>query len=76
MKLLLTSAGITNLSLANALSEMVGKPMNKASIAFIPTAANVEEGDKHWLINDLDDLRRLRPEMLDIVDISAVPMDI
>lgn len=76
MKLLLTSAGITNKSLANALLEMIDKPINEAVIVFIPTAANVEEGDKDWLIDDLNNLRKLKPKMLDIVDISAIPQDI
>ena len=32
---------------------LTGKPAEELSIAFIPTAANVEEGDKGWLIDDL-----------------------
>lgn len=40
MKLLLTSAGITNDRIASALSELVGKPLNEVKTAFIPTAKN------------------------------------
>jgi dipeptidase E len=38
MKLLLTSAGISNTSIRNALIELLGKPINEASALFIPTA--------------------------------------
>lgn len=39
MKLLLTSAGIKNTSIANALVEMLGKPITEANALVIPTAA-------------------------------------
>ncbi|MBT1706213.1 Type 1 glutamine amidotransferase-like domain-containing protein [Chryseosolibacter indicus] len=38
MKLLLTSAGISNTSIHNALVELLGKPISEASALFIPTA--------------------------------------
>lgn len=38
MKLLLTSAGISNTSIHNALIELLGKPIHEASALFIPTA--------------------------------------
>lgn len=38
MKLLLTSAGISNSSIHNALVELLGKPVSEASALFIPTA--------------------------------------
>ena len=38
MKLLLTSAGISNTSIRNALVELLGKPIAEASALFIPTA--------------------------------------
>ena len=72
MKLLLTSSGITNDSIANALFELVGKKPENTKVAFIPTASNVEVGDKGWLINDLVNLQNRGFEEIDIVDISAV----
>jgi dipeptidase E len=66
MKLLLTSAGINNAKIAGILKEWV----KDIRIAFIPTAANVEEGDKEWLIEDYADCLKLGS--VDIVDISAV----
>jgi dipeptidase E len=38
MKLLLTSAGISNTSIRNALVELLGKPIAEASALFVPTA--------------------------------------
>lgn len=38
MKLLLTSAGISNLSIHNALVGLLGKPIAEASALFVPTA--------------------------------------
>jgi dipeptidase E len=71
MKLLLTSGGITNKSLARALKQMVNGPIRTA---FIPTAANVEDGEKDWLINDLNNFQKMG--RVDIVDISAMPKSI
>ena len=38
MKLLLTSAGISNTSIRNALVDLLGKPIEESSALFIPTA--------------------------------------
>ncbi len=72
MKLLLTSSGITNKSIADALFELVGKKPEDTSLVFIPTASNVEQGDKEWLINDLINLKNLNLKQIEIADISAV----
>lgn len=72
MKLLLTSGGITNASIAKALFELVGKKPEQTKVVFIPTASNVEAGDKSWLINDLVYLQKFGFEEIEIADISAV----
>lgn len=76
MKLLLTSAGITNKSISDALLELTEKPFSELNVAFIPTAANVESGDKFWVIDDLVSLKNLGFKQIDIVDISALLKDI
>ena len=76
MKLLLTSGGITNKSIAKALFNLVGKKPEDASLVFVPTASNVEKGDKDWLINDLINLKNLNLKQIDIADISAVGKEI
>jgi len=75
MKLLLTSAGLSNKSIVKALEELLGKSAQGIKLAFIPTAANVEEGDKGWMIDDLNNFRKAGFEV-DIVDISAIPQKI
>lgn len=75
MKLLLTSAGITNKSINNALLKLNGKPFEESSMVFIPTAANVEPGDKDWLIDDLSRCKDTGIHSIDIVDISAIPRE-
>ena len=76
MKLLLTSGGITNKSIAKALFELVGKKPEETSLVFIPTASNVEKGDKSWLIGDLVNLKNQNFKSISIADISAVPENI
>lgn len=76
MKLLLTSAGLSNKSISNALLELAGKPFSELHLAVIPTAANIEPGDKDWLIDDLVNCKNLGFKSIDIVDISALPKNI
>ncbi len=76
MKLLLTSAGLTNESISRTLLDLAEKPANDLSVVFIPTASNVEMGDKSWLIDDLWNLQKQGFNSLDIVDISALAQEI
>lgn len=73
MKLLLTSSGLKNQSIAKALFDLVGKPASETVIAFIPTSMNVEAGDKDWFIDDLWNIKQQNCKKVDIVDISALP---
>ena len=75
MKLLLTSSGITNQSIKDALVDLVRKTPRSTKIGFISTAANVEEGNKDWFLTQLDDLRRFGYEWIDIIDPSANNVD-
>ncbi len=72
MKLLLTSSGLTNNSIANALFSLTGKKPEETTVVFVPTASNVEIGDKDWLINDLLNLKKQNFKSIEITDISAV----
>lgn len=76
MKLLLTSNGFSNKSIANALIDLAGKPFNQLKLVFIPTAANIEDEDKQWLIEDLENCRKLGFKEIDILDIDALPAEI
>ena len=76
MKLLLTSNGLSNQSIAKALFDLVEKSAAETSIAFIPTAMNVCEEDKGWFINDLANIKKQGCKLVDIVDISALPQEV
>jgi dipeptidase E len=76
MKLLLTSGGLNNASIINALRELVGRDFKEARLAFIPTASNPVPGDKWWLIKDLVKCQELGFKEVDIVEIAAIPQNI
>jgi dipeptidase E len=76
MKLLLTSSGIRNESLATALLTLVGMPPQDIKVAVIPTALNTEPGDKGWFFAHMTRLHKLGVGQIDIVDISALPKDL
>lgn len=76
MKLLLTSGGLENQGMINALRELLGKDFKDAKLVFIPTAANMEEGDKWWLIKDLEKCKEIGFQEVDIVDIAAVSKEV
>lgn len=72
MKLLLTSGGIKNRTIAKTLFDLAGRKPADTSLVFIPTASNVEKGDKSWLIDDLVNLKKQGFKSIEITDISAV----
>lgn len=76
MKLLLTSGGLRNKTLVNEFLQLVNKPASQIKVAFIPTALNVETGDKGWVIDQLIRLREAGVGQIDIVDIAATSKDI
>ncbi|MFH1650371.1 MAG: Type 1 glutamine amidotransferase-like domain-containing protein [Candidatus Woesearchaeota archaeon] len=70
MKLLLTSNGLTNKSIVNALKEMAGEELR---FAFIPTGANTVTEEKNWVLLNLLECSQLGET--DIVDFSALPKE-
>jgi len=76
MRLLLTSAGIVNDTIAKALFDMAGKKPADLKVAFIPTAANVEEGNKvDWFFRQYEDLRRIGIIWIDMIDFADMDVD-
>lgn len=59
MKLLLTSNGISNPSIAQALLELLNKTLGETTVVFVPTASTIETGDKKWVIDDLWKIKAL-----------------
>jgi len=76
MKLLLTSAGLSNKSISDSLFSLINKKPEETSLVFVPTASNVEKGDKGWLIADLINLKKQGFKTIEITDISAVGEEI
>jgi dipeptidase E len=78
MKLLLTSAGISNISIHNALVELLGKPIAEASALFIPTAiyaiANGAEISRKVICGSLGDpFCELGWKSLGVLELTALP---
>ncbi len=74
MNLLLTSAGITNESIKSAFLELAPKKLSECIVAFIPTAANVEE-DKSWMEEDIEDFKKAGVKEVIMVDIENLKKD-
>jgi dipeptidase E len=71
--MLLTSAGIRNEILRSALTDLVGKPLEQASVVFIPTASVAAAGDHGWFVEDLTRLHGLGWRELDILELNGLP---
>ena len=73
MKLLLTSAGLSNQTLRQALHDLLEKPFAAANIVYVPTASHAESGDHGWFIEDLNRLHGLGWRELDILELNGLP---
>jgi len=71
MKALLTSGGLRNKTLIEALLSLIGKPKKSFKLVYISTAANVEEGDKGWMIDNLVQFKELAAEV-DVINLEAL----
>ena len=72
MKLLLTSNGLVNDSIAQAFIDMTSKHMGELRVAFIPTARNPEAASTDYLADVLSRLKMLTIKKVDIVDIDGL----
>lgn len=72
MQFLLTSSGLSNISIEKALFGLLGKKANQVTVAFVPTAATRVADDKSWLVENYNEFLRLGMKSFDIVDIAAV----
>ncbi|MEK7603420.1 MAG: Type 1 glutamine amidotransferase-like domain-containing protein [Patescibacteria group bacterium] len=75
MKLLLTSGGLTNGPMVEALQKLIGKPLSEAKIAVILLAKNQQAKDKSRVITQLYELTQHGFGYVDIVDPSARDVD-
>ncbi|MGW4730548.1 Type 1 glutamine amidotransferase-like domain-containing protein [Streptomyces shenzhenensis] len=73
MELLLTSAGLRNETLRDALRDMLGKPFGSANIVYVPTASMAESGDHGWLLADMNRLHGLGWREFDVLELNGLP---
>ncbi|RMB81314.1 Type 1 glutamine amidotransferase-like domain-containing protein [Streptomyces shenzhenensis] len=73
MELLLTSAGLRNETLRDALRDMLGKPFGSANIVYVPTASMAEPGDHGWLLSDMNRLHGLGWREFDVLELNGLP---
>jgi dipeptidase E len=73
VKFLLTSAGLRNQTLRQALHDLLGKPFASASIVYVPTAAFAEPGDHGGFVADLNLLHGLGWREFDILELNGLP---
>lgn len=76
MKLLLTSSGLLNNSLIDAVVKMAGRPTRELVVAFIPTASMVVKEDKGWFVEEMALTHKLGWKEFLIVDVTpGTPKD-
>ncbi len=72
MKYLLTSTGFYTTTIADALVDLVGKPKEEISFGIINEAYAVEEGDKSWVFEELNNYRKHFSGICDLVNLLAL----
>lgn len=75
MKLLLTSNGLSNPTITKAFLSILPAKPEQLRLAFIPTATDMTDDNKSWLVDDLANIKKLNFKLFDIVDISAIPVE-
>ncbi len=76
MKLLLTSAGITNKSILSAFEEILDAPFNQKKMIYVLTAAMIEDGSKDWTMDEMNSFYSLGFKEFDFIDVAAVPKNV
>ncbi|MFP4401748.1 MAG: Type 1 glutamine amidotransferase-like domain-containing protein [Candidatus Nanoarchaeia archaeon] len=76
MKLLLTSQGLYNQSIVNALIELVEKPLEECNLAYVPTSSHGATGDKKWFSRNLSNVAKLNFKTFQIVDIAVLEEEV
>lgn len=74
MKLVLCSEGFRTPNTVQACVDLVGKPQGDISIAIINEGYAVEEGDKRWVLDNLQDVAQNFTGGIDIVNLLALPL--
>lgn len=72
MKLVLCSEGFHTPNTVEACVKLVGKPQNQISVGIINEAFAVEQGDKRWVLDNLNAVANNFTAEIDIVDLLAL----
>ncbi len=75
MKLVLCSEGFHTPNTVEACVKLVGKPQEQISIGIINEAYAVEEGDKRWVLDNLNSVANNFSGEIDIVDLLALSIE-
>lgn len=75
MKLVLCSEGFHTSNTVEACVRLVGKPQGQISIGIINEAYAVEEGDKRWVLDNLNSVASNFSGQIDIVDLLALSIE-
>lgn len=75
MKLVLCSEGFATKNTVQACVGLCGKPRNEISIAVINEAFAVEEGDKRWVLDNLNLVFNNFSGEIDIINLLALSID-
>lgn len=73
MKLLLTSAGIANASIRNALTELLDKPIAECNAIFIPTPLYADPGGINHFSREMRGLDAMGWKGLGVLELTAIP---
>jgi dipeptidase E len=73
VKLLLTSSGLRNETLQDALLDLLGKPFDSANVVYIPTASVAEPGDHGWFVAGMNRLYGLGWREFDVLELNGLP---
>lgn len=75
MKLVLCSEGFATDNTVQACVDLCGKPQNEISVAIINEAFVVEEGDKRWVLDNLNSVFNNFSNEVDIINLLALSID-
>ncbi len=75
MKLILCSEGFHTENTVGACVKLAGKPQSEIKVAIINEAFAVEQGDKRWVLDNMNSVAKYFPSELDIIDLLALTND-
>jgi dipeptidase E len=75
MKLLLCSQGFHTKNTVQALANLLGKPASDISFAIINEAYAMEEGDKRWMLHNLNCIADNFGGEIDFINLLALPIN-